>query len=162
MPLTQVQTSMLGAGAVAQVVSSQTGAVSTGTTIIPRDDTIPQNTEGTEFLSCAITPTSASNVLQIDVVLHASCSVTSDIVAALFQDSAAGALSVGSMYATTAVGVMAIVLRHRMTAGTTSATTFRVRAGPITAGTVTFNGSSGGRYYGGVYASSITITEIKA
>lgn len=29
-------------------------------------------------------------------------------------------------------------------------------------GTVTFNGASGGRYYRGVFASSITITEVKA
>ena len=34
-----------------QIVNSQTGAVATGTTTIPFDDTIPQNTEGTEFLS---------------------------------------------------------------------------------------------------------------
>lgn len=149
------------AGDIVQVLSTQTGAVSTGTTIIPRDDTIPQITEGTQVLSRAITPSNAANILQIDVVLHASCSVTSDIVAALFQDSGANAVAVASMYATTNVGVMAVVLRHRMVAGTVSATTFSVRAGPITAGTLTVNGSSGGRYYGGVYASSITITEIK-
>lgn len=45
---------------------------------------------------------------------------------------------------------------------TTFATTFTVRAGPITAGTVTVNGASGGRYYGGVYASSIIVSEFKA
>lgn len=149
------------AGDVVQTVNSASGAVATGTTVIPRDDTIPQNTEGTEFLTRAITPTSATNILDIEVVLHASCSVTTDIVAALFQDSTANALAVASQYATTSVGVMSLVLRYRMTAGTTSATTFKVRAGPITAGTLTVNGSAGGRYYGGVYASSITITEIK-
>jgi hypothetical protein len=55
---------------------------------------------------------------------------------------------------------MCIVLVHRVAAGSTNPTTFRVRAGPITAGTVTVNGASGGRYYGGVYASSITVREM--
>lgn len=35
-------------GQVLQVVSYQTGAVATGTTTIPPDDTIPQITEGNE------------------------------------------------------------------------------------------------------------------
>lgn len=152
----------LPTGSVVKVVNSQTGAVATGTTIIPRDDTIPQSTEGDQYLSVAITPASATNILDITVVLHASCSVTTDIVAALFRDATAGALAVASMYATTSVGVVAVVLRHQVVAGSTAATTFKVRAGPITAGTVTFNGSVGGRYYGGVYASSIKITEVKA
>lgn len=145
-----------------QTVTSATGAVATGTTIIPRDDTIPQNTEGTQFLSVAITPTSATSILEIEAVLMLSCSVTSDVIAALFRDSNANALAVASQYATTNLGVMEVVLIHRVVAGSTAATTFAVRAGPMTAGTVTFNGASGGRYYGGVMASSITVTEIKA
>ena len=45
--------------------------------------------------------------------------------------------------------------------GTTSATTFKVRAGMEAAGTFVFNGGNGtGRKFGGVCASSITVTEI--
>jgi hypothetical protein len=143
-----------------QTVQTVSGAVATGTAIIPRDDTIPQITEGTEFLTRAITPTAAANILEVEVVLHVSCSVTSDVVAALFRDSTANALAVASQYATTAQGVMGIVLTHRVAAGSTSPTTFRVRAGPISAGTVTVNGAAGGRYYGGAYASSITVREL--
>ena len=40
--------------------------------------------------------------------------------------------------------------------------TFKVRAGANAAGTTTFNGTGGARRMGGVAASSITITEIKA
>lgn len=147
---------------VLQVVATQTGALSTGTTVIPRDDTIPQITEGFEVMTQAITPTSTTSFLQVDVAVHASCSVASDIVAALFRDAGANAIAVGSQYATTGLGVMLVTFRARVTAGSTAATTFRVRIGPITAGTVTFNGASGGRYYGGVYASSITVTELQA
>jgi hypothetical protein len=79
---------------------------------------------------------------------------------ALFQDSTADALAVGfSFYSDPTVGV-AIGFTHYMTAGTTSATTFKVRAGGHSAGTTTFNGQGGARKYGGVSASSITITEI--
>jgi hypothetical protein len=88
--------------------------------------------------------------------------VASDIVAALFRDSGADALAAASAYATTSLGVMAVVLRHRLVAGSTASTTFTLRAGPITAGTVTVNGASGGRYYGGVYASSLIVSEFKA
>jgi hypothetical protein len=47
-----------------------------------------------------------------------------------------------------------------MTAPGTSEITFKVRCGPAT-GTCYFNSSSTGAKYGGVMASSITITEIK-
>lgn len=149
-------------GDVVQTVATISGALATGTTVIPRDDTIPQNTEGFEVLTQAITPSDAANTLEIEVVLHASCSVTSDIVAALFQDSGASALAVASQYATTAQGVVCVVLRHRVVAGSTTARTYRVRVGPITAGTVTINGAGGARYYGGLYASSITVRELRA
>jgi hypothetical protein len=43
------------AGKVIQVVHVQDGAYASGTTTIPLDNTIPQNTEGTEFMSLAIT-----------------------------------------------------------------------------------------------------------
>ena len=46
-----------------------------------------------------------------------------------------------------------------MTSGTTSSITFRIRAGGNVAGTTTFNGSVGSRFFGGVYNSYIEITE---
>ena len=53
-----------------QVVNTQTGAVATGTTVMPIDDTIPQNTEGDQYMTLAITPTHASNKLLIEVSGH--------------------------------------------------------------------------------------------
>ncbi len=150
-----------GGGTVVQVVNTQTGAVATGTTTVPQNDTIPQNTDGTEFMTLAITPTNAANKLQIDVVMHISCLTgTRNIAVCLFQDSTAGALAVGEQAEANGGFVQNIKFTHYMTAGTTSSTTFKVRAGVETSGTVTFNGSNGNRQYGGVLASSITITEI--
>ncbi len=149
-------------GGVAQVVNTQTGAVATGTTVIPLDDTIPQITEGTEFMTLAITPTSATNKLRIDVTINASGGGSSMwIITALFQDSTANALATVNEFFATATQYAPQTFSYYMTAGTTSATTFRVRIGPAstTTGTVTFNGRSGSRDFGGVLSSSITITE---
>jgi hypothetical protein len=145
--------------AVRQFVNTQTGTVATGTTTIPFDNTIPQITEGTEFMTLAITPNSSTNVLFIQVDFVCSYSIGNTMTAALFQDSTANALAAASEYQTTATGITTISFNHRMVAGTTSATTFRIRAGGETAGTMTFNGISGNQYMGGVYTSSISITE---
>jgi hypothetical protein len=152
----------LPAGTVIQTVNYQTGAVATGTTTMPFDDTIPQNTEGTEFLSLAITPTNASNKLLIRVVVFATMSIQQWYVMALFQDSTANALAGAANYEFIGTSGVPIVKEHYMTAGTTSATTFKVRVGGNVASTITLNGAGGGRLLGGVLTSSITIQEIAA
>lgn len=149
-------------GFVVQVANTQTGALSTGTTVMPWDDTIPQNTEGDQYMTLAITPKSTTNKLKIDVVWHGSSTSGGQIQVALFQDTTANALAAFSAYQATATGGLAISFTHYMTAGTTSSTTFKVRAGNSAAGTTSFNGQSGVRRLGGVMASSITITEITA
>lgn len=153
------------AGSVVQVVNYQTGEVATGTTAIPLDDTIPQNTEGTEFMTLAITPKSTTNKLLITVTAHLSHSGDyQEVVAALFQDSIANALAVGRGETAVSGGtdIAPITFSYYMTAGTTSAITFKIRGGSSTGATITFNGAGGARKYGGVMMSSITITEIKA
>lgn len=147
-----------------QVVNYQTGAMSSGTTDIPADDTIPQNTEGDEYMTLSITPTSATNKLKIEVVGNFDLGGGDAFVVALFQDSTANALAAVCAPGDNIGAVMMPVnFTHYMTAGTTSATTFKVRAGSNSGagGTLTFNGNTGARLLGGVAASSITITEIK-
>lgn len=146
-------------GNIAQVVFTETGAVATGSTLIPIDDTIPQNTEGDQYMSLSITPTNSSSTLLIEMLWCGTHSASGGLTAALFQDTTANALAVASL---TLVGASSIILsfRHKMVAGTTSATTFKVRVGGQNTGTTTFNGQSGSRFFGGVYASSIKITEI--
>lgn len=143
-----------------QIVNTQTGSVSTGTTAIPYDDSIPQNTEGDEYITLAITPTNASNKLKIEVNVMGNHGTDSHWSAALFQDSTANALRASTTYAGAGNGG-SISFTYFMTAGTTSATTFKVRAGGASGATFTFNGTGGNRRFGGVAASSITITEIK-
>lgn len=147
-------------GTIRQVVNTQSGAVATGTTTIPTDDTIPQNTEGTEFMTLAVTPTSATNKLKIEVIINLAGSAGTHLTAALFQDSTANALAATSMPIVASGNSQMLVFTHYMTSGTTSATTFAVRAGGGSASTTTFNGWASARKFGGVLASSITITEI--
>jgi hypothetical protein len=154
------QAAASGGGKVVQVVNVTDGAVATGTTTLPHDDTIPQNTEGDEYITLAVTPTNSSNKLLIECVLEFGSSAAGALTAALFQDSTAGALAVNNASGS-ANAVYNIKMSHYMTAGTTSSTTFKVRIGNVNAGTTTFNGIASGRRFGGAISSSITITEIE-
>ena len=55
---------------VVQVVNVKDGEVATGTTQIAADDTIPQNTEGDEYMTLSITPKSTSNILLIEASIN--------------------------------------------------------------------------------------------
>lgn len=157
-----VTTDSIPDGHVVQVVNTTTTAVSNTSTTMDLDDSIPQNTEGAELFTRSITPSSSTNKLRIDVVINASPNGAIHMCAGLFQDSTANALAAAAKWMPASGGVEQICFTHYMTAGTTSATTFKVRAGPSSSAQITFNGASTARYFGGVYSSSITVTEIKA
>ena len=146
-------------GKLLQMVNTQTGTLATGSGNIEADNTIPQITEGNQYMSLAITPTSASSILLIDVFAIAAAGNDTIMSAALFQDSTANALaSITGLIAGTDK-IYTFAFRHKMTAGTTSATTFKVRIGG-NAGNTTFNGRASGQLLGGSLASSITIMEV--
>jgi hypothetical protein len=160
----QVASFAPGSGVIVQQVNVQTGAVATGATVMPHDDTIPDIAEGDEYMTLAITPTSAANKLKIDVVmaeLYTSAAGGVYMGVALFQDATGPALASSEAFDAGATPAHTFSFTHYMTSGTTSSTTFRVRAGASGAGTTTFNGVAAGRIHGGAMASSITITEIK-
>ena len=151
-----------GGGKVLQVVEVHDGAVATGSTIMPSDDTIPQNDEGNEWMTLAVTPASASNLLRIDTCVHMATTSDDQMIAAIFQDSTASALSASAYRQSAANKINSVYMTHYMTAGTTSSTTFKVRGGGMNSGTITFNGVSSGRLFGGVMSSFIIITEVEA
>lgn len=147
---------------VVQRVSTQTGAVATGSTALPIDDTIPQITEGDEFMTLAIAPLNVNNKLEIKVTVTGAISTAASYggyVVALFQDATANALA-AMFCATAAFNTIqgTITFSYVMTAATTSTTTFRVRCG-VPTGTFTFNGQGGTRTFGGASVSSIQVTE---
>lgn len=150
-------------GKVLQVVNVTDGTYASGTTVMVDDDTIPQNTEGNQFMTLAITPTATNSKLKIEVVcVFSNHTDHKKGIVALFQDTTANALAAAMDHDMGENGrLRTLSFNHFMTAGTTSATTFKVRAGSTEAGTVGFNGYSS-RSFGGVMSSSITITEIGA
>jgi hypothetical protein len=155
-----VTSTKVAPGFVVQVVNTNYSAATTTAATIPSDNTIPQNTEGLEFMSQAITPKSATNRLVIDVIWFGSTSAASmDINVALFQDATVSALAATSTWMLTGTGRVVIPLKHSMISGTTSSTTFKVRAGSSAASTTTFNGASGVSYFSTAIKSSIQITE---
>lgn len=147
---------------IVQVANVQDGAkqYTATATVIPNDDTIPQNTEGIEVMTLAFTPTNATSKLKIEVVAH-HANNGAHLITALFKDSVADALACGYEQAG-AADPTCQSFTHYMTAGVATEITFKVRVGGNGA-IVTFNGDNNdAALYGGSLASSITITEIKA
>ena len=145
---------------VVQVVNIQDGVHrnNVALTATTRDNDIPQIGEGALAMTLAITPTSATNKLKIDVVAMMSAAGTY-YVASLFQDATAGALACG-VDEVDANDLVGVTFTHYMTAGTTSETTFTVRISSNSTDAA-LNGVDAGSFYGGTLASSITITEFE-
>tara|TARA_R110000824_G_scaffold400674_1_gene608777 strand:- start:64 stop:660 length:597 start_codon:yes stop_codon:yes gene_type:complete len=151
-------------GKVLQMVYVFTGAYATGSTTIPFDDTIPQITEGNEVMTLAITPTSATSKLLVNVDVSGASNVQGNWTAALFRDSTANALAAAQTKQsdTNPDHLDHLHLTWVADASSTSATTFKVRCGQTNAGDWYFNGQNASRWFGGVSNSGITITEIGA
>ena len=148
-------------GGTVQVRNTQDGAYATGSTGIPDDDTIPQITEGDQYMSLTIAPQDANNKLKIDVVGNFASSANTIRAVALFSVGTSNALAAVQDFPNPDFQAPApSSFTHYMTAGTTNVLTFTVRAG-VNSGDLYFNGHTAARKLGGVMASSITITEIK-
>lgn len=133
------------------------------TTVMPLDDTIPQNTEGVEILTVTITPKSTSNKLRVRFRGQVSSSNIAHATAALFVGSTAGAIA--GVYASipaNAYGVP-ITLEHEFVPGVTTAVTLKIRIGPANSSpAIRLNGNASSRMLGGVSAATLVVEEIKA
>lgn len=141
------------------------GYTGIGTTAnnIPLDNTIPQNSEGKQFMSLSITPTDASNIILVNVQLLAGGNNSNTAVSSLFLDSEVDSRQATSSTVPTAANWVTIMnYSYRMVAGTTSSITFKINAGLANAGILTFNGLGGGSYvFGDLPTSSIEIYELR-
>ena len=143
-----------------QTVSFITGAYLSGVGQIPQDDTIPQNTEGYEFMSLPINPLSASSKLEVNSkgILYSSSSGSWRVAASLFRDSDLNAIGTDEVVGGgTAWGVI-LFPNATINSNSTNLTTFKFRAGSSISSTLYLNGY-GGRYYGGSFSSYIKINE---
>lgn len=165
----QVPSLVPASGAVRQVAYAELTTSSTTTALIPLDDTIPQNTEGTEILTCTITPQSASTNLLVVAnwnLAENTNTLDGSVIAAMFRDSTANAICAqvggwatsGGAYGALSNATQTMICR--VASGSTSATTFKLRVGGEVAGTYRWNGGNNSRRFGGVLITNITIYEI--
>jgi hypothetical protein len=129
-----------------------------GTALVPVDNTIPQITEGTEYLTIAITPSTIGSRILIEADLIFYSSVLNIIITSLYKDSSANALK--SIWQGTSNSYMETLttLRYVYTPVNLTPIVFSVRAGLYLAGSLALNGI-GGLYLGGSLTSSISATE---
>lgn len=129
-----------------------------GTSSIPNDNTIPQNTEGSQVGTLSITPKNSANLLVHRLAGSIGCQAAASVTISVFQDSTANAIfSTGAVF--TASQDKNFSVSYVMTAGTTSSTTFNVRAG-TTAGTWTIGNTGAGTTLGGTRTAHFTVEEI--
>lgn len=154
-------------GVVLQQRRNATGAVSaSGTTVVPVDNSVPQNTEGDELLTQAITCRATMNLVRVSALLQLSVDDGGAYVtAALFKDTTASAIAASAQPGGDAEP-FTIFINHVERAATVSAATFKVRAGKDAGASgfvgLTLNGYNGSRRYGGVANSYLEIEEIVA
>ena len=156
------------AGNILQVVRTETSANTSGSVAIPFDNTIPQNTEGFEALTCTITPVSATSKLYIVSTMYAgeASNTANDLAAALFRDSTANAfaVSMGVQDINALETGAPLYTSAYINSNSTASTTIKARIGGSTAFAIVLNIATGGTrtspVYGGVYFSSITIMEV--
>ena len=131
--------------------------------IIPFDDTIPQNTEGAAILSAFITPSSSSNSIRVRVSLYCSSpSGSATGVFSAFRDSNANAIFATSVYFDTALETKQIQFEFFHSPATTSSTQYSIRFGVGSASnTISINGTNS-RRFGGAGQCTIVLEEIKA
>ncbi len=147
-------------GSIVQSVRTDTGTVATGATVVPFDNTIPQNTEGNQYMTQSITPIASPNLLSVTTQgMYSSSAANTAFAQSLFRDSVANALSTAMAFQGSGAPVN-ILTQYRAQAASTSSTSFKARTGTRDAGTTTFNGTAGAQLYGGVSNSYIQIDEI--
>ena len=152
-----------GGGKVLQVVKSLVTTKASTSSSIPQDNTIPQNTEGTEFTTLAITPQASDSTLFIDFLVHGSLSNNNtNLTVCLFKDSAAYALQVSNNFCGTNTEMFPLMLKFAETSGTTSSVTYKIRFGLNGGGTVYLNSDQSTDVYSTAQSSVFIITEVSA
>ncbi len=156
-------------GSIVDSASNSYAANANLSTVIPRDDTPPLVAEGTQILSVVITPKSTTNKLRCRFRGQAAKSVIGSIISAIFASgtgisgTAGEARAVDMQTAGTVDYTVSIGCEVEFVPGTTNAVTVTVRVGPdATGGNVRLNGTTAGRFLGGVSAATLVVEEIKA
>lgn len=148
-------------GQVRQVIRDGTNTMATGTTTIPKDNTIPQNTEGDQYMSASIVASAEMNLIRVQHEGYYAISTAGHLMLAIFRDAGANALRANADHRGSANSTAAGRISTTVKTGSAGSTTFNLRAGLNTAGTVTFGGTAGAAEMGGVAACELVLEEIQ-
>lgn len=128
------------------------------TTIIPLDNTKPQNTEGTEILSLAITPTKTTSKLLVEFDGMVGIDAGGTFVVAVF-DAGTDALGAKAHFLSS-TDPQSVSASWILSPGVITEVVYKIRVGPGAAGTIRMNGTSSAGLFGGAAMTTLRITEI--
>jgi len=151
---------------VIQTITAQSSSKMSSSAVIPYDNTIPQISEGTEYINLSITPTSASSILLVEFSAPQwAGNGTQFPNLGVFRSDQNNAL-IAYAGCVNSAGTGFYCAAHvlvQTTAATTSALTISVRFGPDSAGTVYMNADDNNdQYFGGTWIACLTATEVAA
>lgn len=146
-------------GRVVQCLVKLNGTADSTATAIPADATIPQITEGKEFVTLAITPVSATNLIHVQFSCFVGISAPGTTTVALFQDAIANSLYATGVIPSGTANAAPVTLDFWVAAGSTTARTYRIRFGP-SAGTGYMNQVAGTALYGAAAMSFLRVEEV--
>jgi hypothetical protein len=159
-PVAKQTSSGVVPGRILQEFSIQDSIVNTTTVLIPWDNTIPQKTEGAAWAASNLTPQSAANWFEFDILLNAAHSVAGEVIVSVFRDAGASAIGCAAAYVPAADEPVQVKLKFRNLAASLSIALFNIRYGPAVAGTMTVNGAAGAGKLNGTLYSNIIIREL--
>jgi len=137
---------------------------------IPFDDTIPQNTEGFEVITCSITPKYSNSKILIECLAFVGeeTNTSNGIAAALFRDNIVNALNMSFFIADNgnnpfgaSLSFAPLFVGYLDNPNTTSSITYKLRIGTDGVGSVRFNGNNGSRRFGGALKTYIKLMELQ-
>lgn len=145
-------------GAVLKTVVAQTLTPDSTATPIPTAST-PTTSDGKEYGTVNITPSSASNSVMLNVKAQVSSSGSALVLVALFRGTTC--LAVGFVVLDAGNQAASIAFDYLDSPASTSQQTYSVRFGLGNSGTAYLNQRSSGQIVGNKLASSLTAMEIK-
>lgn len=159
--LNSVAAAQMPTGSVVDSISTTYTANTTITGSIPVDNTIPQNTEGTQILSLSLTPKSTTDKFRCrtnGAVFGASADT---FVWSMFS-STVGANAIVAGYQAISSATQTFHGETEFTPGVASAVTVSVRVGTSSGINIAMNGNVGTPLLGGSSAAILVCEEIKA
>lgn len=151
-------------GMVVQKDAVQDSTSSTGTTVLPWDNTQPLSTEGDSYLTSSLGSSQISKTHLVNVIVdaHATNSVAGVLSMALYRGTG-DAIAAMASSVNTAARTQPLHLNFTELAAEPAIAAnyvYNIRIGNSAAGTTTFNGTAGAGLFNGKLYSSITVQEI--